>query len=152
MSIEFDPIRGKIAKVLSNREVVLNVGKGDNVEVGMLFDILVPKLIEIKDPDTGEILGNADNTKTKGRVRVISVAEKFSIATTFRKQRVNVGGRIEVPKLRDEPEPPRWVLRVERLNTREGSYDRLTEDERLVSTGDPVLQVLPPPDVDDLPF
>ena len=55
-----EPIRGKVAKVLSHREVVLNVGKKHNVEIGMVFDILFRGYDEIKDPDTGEVLGGID--------------------------------------------------------------------------------------------
>ena len=38
-----DLIRGKVARVLNSREVALNVGLNNGVEVGMCFDILDPK-------------------------------------------------------------------------------------------------------------
>lgn len=141
MTVRTEPIRGKVAKILSDRKVALNVGRQHNVQVGMLFDILVPGVDEIKDPDTGEVLGLTDQGKTKAQVKVVSVEDKFSLATTFRETRVNVGGAgIEnfIPNLF---EPPRWVTRVETIETREALDMRLTESERYVATGDPVVQV-----------
>ena len=52
---EMHPITGKVAKVISNREVALNIGKTGGVREGMLFDIVVPGSLEITDPETGEL-------------------------------------------------------------------------------------------------
>ena len=141
MTTQAKPIRGKIAKILSGREVALNVGRQHNVEVGMLFDILVPGIEEIKDPDTGEVLGTTARVKAKARVKVASVDDKFSLAATFRQKRVNIGGSGIGNLLPSFYEPPRWVTRVETIETREKPNMQLTENERYVAIGDPVIQV-----------
>lgn len=53
-------IRAKVAKVLSNDELVINKGEVDGVEVGMIFEVSDERLDEIIDPDTGESLGSID--------------------------------------------------------------------------------------------
>ena len=160
-----EPIRGKVAKVLSHREVVLNVGKKHNVEIGMVFDILFKGYDEITDPDTGEVLGGID--RPKARVKVANINEKLSIATTYRTERVNVGGSGGLGiRLRGDlnlPSPPKWETRVETFATNEAPHEGWYEDDHLVSAGDPVVQVIGPiddhvdeprsiTDVDDLPF
>ncbi len=142
MAAQTKPISGKVAKVFSDREVALNVGREQNVELGMLFDIMVPGDLEIMDPDTGKQLGRIDRLKAKVRVRVSSVEDKFCIAHTYRMERVNVGGSDALPKLRGDLDLPRWETRVERIRTHEISSDGLTESERYVATGDPVQQVM----------
>lgn len=49
------PIRAKVAQVLSDSELVINVGKADGVTYDMEFNIT--ETIEIKDPDTSKVLG-----------------------------------------------------------------------------------------------
>ena len=49
------PIRAKVAQVLSNNELVINVGKADGVTYDMEFNIT--EIIEITDPDTSKVLG-----------------------------------------------------------------------------------------------
>ena len=49
------PIRAKVAQVLSDNELVINVGKADGVTFDMEFNIT--EIIEIKDPDTTKVLG-----------------------------------------------------------------------------------------------
>ena len=84
------PIRGKVARVLNAREIAINVGTENGVTVGMYFDVLDPHYEDIKDPDTGEVLGSFERPKV--RVKIIHVQEKSSLATTYRKERVNIGG------------------------------------------------------------
>ncbi|MFF2772967.1 hypothetical protein ACFVUP_38300, partial [Streptomyces bacillaris] len=64
-------IEGKVASVLNERELVLNVGAEEGVEVGMRFKILYAGGIEITDPDTNEALGNVEWPKTE--VKIVSV-------------------------------------------------------------------------------
>lgn len=49
------PIRAKVAQVLSDNELVINVGKADGVTYDMEFNIT--EMIEITDPDTSKVLG-----------------------------------------------------------------------------------------------
>ena len=164
MATHTEAIRGKVAKVLSHREVVLNIGTAHNVELGMVFDILFRGYDEITDPDTGEVLGGID--RPKARVKVVTANERLSIAATYRTERVNVGGDGGLGiRLRGDlnlPTLPKWETRVETFATDEAPHENWDEHDRLVSAGDPVVRVVVPEsdmeiaapitDVDDLPF
>ncbi|GAA3548881.1 hypothetical protein [Kribbella ginsengisoli] len=76
-------LRGKVAALLNSRELVLNLGADDGVEVGMRFVILNSKGVDITDPDTGEVIGDVKVPKTV--VKVVRVdGPKVSVARTFR--------------------------------------------------------------------
>lgn len=72
------PIRGKIARVLNKHEIAINVGTIHGVAVGMYFDVIDAHELDIKDPDTGEVLGSIERGKI--RVRIIHTQEKLSVA------------------------------------------------------------------------
>jgi hypothetical protein len=72
-------ISGKIARILSETEVVLNVGRKHGVEEGMQF-VIYSVGDPIIDPDSGEALGALENVK--GRVEVTHVMEALSRART----------------------------------------------------------------------
>ncbi len=57
-------LRGKIAQLLSDRELVINIGLKDGVSKGMRFAILAATPLEIRDPDTNELLESIDREKT----------------------------------------------------------------------------------------
>lgn len=141
MTTQDEPIRGKVAKVLSDREVVLNVGRKHNVQTGMFFDIRAASDFEITDPDTGEVLGKIDRPRVKARVKVTSVEDKFAVAMTYRTERVNVGGSSVLHSLGIALSPPKWTTRVERIRSHERAEGVLSESERYVAIGDPVVQV-----------
>ena len=133
-----EPIRGKVARVLSTREVALNKGAVDGVRIGMVFKILSTSGSDITDPDTGEIIGSVDLEKTS--VKVTAVQDKVSVASTFRTYRVNVGGSgIGLSNLF---QPPKWEDHVETLESEENATKELPEEESFVKTGDSVVQVI----------
>ena len=70
MTTQKEPIRGKIAKVLNSREVALNVGAEQGVAPGMRFRILSLAGDEIRDPDSGAVLGNVRRPKAIVRGQV----------------------------------------------------------------------------------
>lgn len=74
-------IEGNIAAILNEREVVINRGSEDGVEIGMVFKILAETPLIIKDPKSHMSLGELDREKTK--VKCIEVQERFSVCTTF---------------------------------------------------------------------
>lgn len=145
-----DLIRGKVARILNSREIVINVGSRRGVDVGMRFDVMDTTGGEIADPDTGASLGSVERPKV--RVEVSSVQERLSVATTYRKETVNVGGVGFTGGLGASQSlsrvlmPPKWVTRYETLKTREETWEDLDEEESYVKTGDPVVQVLGDPD------
>ena len=133
-------IRGKVARILNSREVALNVGASDGVEDGMQFDILARELHDIRDPDTDEVIGSVNRPKV--RVQVGITEDRFCVAHTFRRKRVNVGGRgLGVGFDTKVFLPPNWVTRSETLKTSEDTWEDLSEEDSYVKTGDPVVQV-----------
>lgn len=71
-------VEGKIAKVLGNREVVINRGSSSGVRPGMTFEIFAPEGEEVWDPDTGETLGTVEDVKAKAEVT--EVKERLAVA------------------------------------------------------------------------
>ena len=138
MNSAAQPIRGKVARVLNSREIAINKGSDDGVEIGMIFKILSTKGSEIKDPDTGKPLGSVDLVKTS--VKVTVVQERIAVASTYRSHRVNVGGRgLAIVGLFD---PPKWETRFETLRIDEAAIEDLDEEDAIVHTGDSVVQDL----------
>lgn len=72
-------VEGKVAKVLNDREVVINRGKDHDVEMGTRFKIM--ETVEIQDPDTGRSIGTI--TREKIRVKVVHLDQSISIARTY---------------------------------------------------------------------
>jgi len=134
-------IRGKVARVLNSRELALNIGSQNGVRKGMIFDVIDPKGEDIVDPDTGGILGSLERPKV--RVKVISVQDKLSVASTYKKERVNIGGvgigTSAISQLFIQP--PEYVTHYETLKTEEKTWEDISEEESYVKCGDPVVQV-----------
>ncbi len=72
------PVEGKVAKILGNREIVINRGRGGGVRQGMMFEIFAAEGEEVWDPDTGETLGTVEDVKAKAEVT--EVQDRLSIA------------------------------------------------------------------------
>jgi hypothetical protein len=108
----------------------------------MKFDVLDPKGEDIRDPDTGEVLGSLQRPKV--RVEIVQVQERLSVGQTFRKTRVNVGGAgvFSPVGLTRLLLPPQWVEKHETLKTDEKTWEDLDESKSYVKSGDPVVQVL----------
>ena len=138
MTNQPEPIRGKVARVLNAREVALNRGSNDGVEVGMIFNILSSAGSEIRDPDTGELLGSVE--LPKATVKVTMVQNRVSVASTFRTRKVNVGG--SGLGIAGMFEPPKWETRTETLKTDEAIREELDESETYVKSGDSVVQFI----------
>ncbi|WP_406625928.1 hypothetical protein [Acidovorax sp. SDU_ACID1] len=133
-------IHGKVARILNSRELALNIGTTDGVKEGMLFDVLDPKGEDIRDPDTNEILGSLQRPKV--RVKIVSVQEKLSVASTYKSTEVNIGGAGDfagLGRISSMLMPPKYVKRYETLKTTEQTWEDLDEDMSYVKTGDPVV-------------
>jgi len=137
-------IRGKVARILNSREIVITAGERDGVKIGMHFDVMDPKGEDIKDPETGEPLGSIERPKV--RVRVIQVQERLAVASTYKKQQINVGGvggglLGDLGGISRALMPPKYVTKYETLKTDEKTWEDLHEEQSYVKTGDPVVQV-----------
>jgi hypothetical protein len=132
------PIEAKVAEILSTRSLVLNAGKEQGVQDGMVFVILNRKGEHILDPDTGLELGSLRLPKI--RVQVAFVYDRMSVAKTFRT--ISTGGfGFQIP---DIFLPTMRVTRPETLRSSEHlSADAdLDESESLVKVGDPAIEVM----------
>ncbi len=136
-----EPIRGKVAQIVNSRELVLNIGAKQGVATGMYFDIIEPKGEDIKDPDSGEVLGSIERPKV--RVRVTRVKERLSVASTYRMRKKNIGGMgFDLSAgLSGILRPPKWSKEYETLKTTEKTWEDIDEQQSYVKTGDPVVQV-----------
>lgn len=143
-----EPIRGLVAQILTNRDLVINRGKEAGVEVGMKFAVLNSQGVNITDPESGEELGSVPLAKVI--VQVTRVEPKLSVARTFKKRRRNVGGSgallssLSVTAgLTNMFEPPKWVDEWETLRTaQKPDITELSESDSYVKIGDPVEEVV----------
>lgn len=142
-------IEGKVATVLNERELVLNVGSEEGVAVGMRFKILYPGGIEITDPDTSEPLGNVEWPKTE--VKIVSVQPHMAVGRTFRTVTIPEVGKPYLSAFRaaslfgmDDYQPEKKV--VETLRSSDGFAEKeISDAESVVKRGDPAVQVVPLP-------
>ncbi len=70
-------IQGKVAKILNEFQLVLNVGAEQGVRKGMDF-VIFEQGMEVENPDGGDSLGRME--LVKGEVTVSHVQDKMSIA------------------------------------------------------------------------
>lgn len=134
-----DRIRGAVAQILNRRELVINVGADSGVAEGMRFAVLNRRGLEVKDPDTGDVLGSVDRPKVL--VEVVRVQPRLSIARTFRSRRKNVGGGSFA--LEFFGTPAKWIKVPETLQLEDKPYEEeLDEQQSYVKIGDPVVQVV----------
>jgi len=135
-----ETIKGKVARVLNSRELAINCGEEHGVQVGMIFAVLDPKGEDITDPDSEEVIGSIGRTKVL--VEVVKVEQRLSLARTFRKREVNVGGGgAGLSQLSMAFLPPKWVTRYETFRSDEAAWEDLPEEKSIVKRGDPVEQV-----------
>lgn len=59
---------------MSNRAIAINLGSADDVRIGTRFAVLHPDSagVEIKDPDTGEVLGHVEVPKVVVKIFRVS--------------------------------------------------------------------------------
>jgi len=78
---QVERIEGKVAQLLSERELVINRGFRDGVTLGMKFAVLTGHPLEIQDPDTHEVLATIDREKV--RVKVTQVLDRAAVCKTY---------------------------------------------------------------------
>lgn len=142
-------IRGKVAEVVSDREVILNRGSEHGVRPGMYFAILDPDAVGITDPETGEPLGDIKVVKIV--VRATDVAPKITLARTFRTRRVNVGGTgaLGLSGFARAMQEPEYIEQVEKLTLDRNSPRKIDPNDSVVGRGDP-FELATPEEVEDV--
>jgi hypothetical protein len=137
-----EPLKGAVAVLLTNGELVLNLGSEDGVRVGMRFDVPNSHGIDIYDPKTTEVLGTVELPKVI--VEDVRVEDRLTVARTFQKRRRNLGGSgdfLGSAGLWKMFEPPRWVDDWETFKTeRKPQVEEISEEDSYVKIGDPVVE------------
>lgn len=134
-------LQGKVAKILTEREVVINIGSAQGVKRGMRFAILASTPEEVLDPETGEVLDIVDRTKVL--VQATEVREKITICSTYRTTRISGGALSTSNAFSRLFEPSREI--PETLRIEDSSIPApLSPEESYVKIGDRVKQVEEP--------
>jgi hypothetical protein len=76
-------ICGKIAHIIDETHVILNIGSNHGVKLNQIF-LIYQEGDEVFDPDTNESLGKVEISK--GRINVEHVQDKMAIATTGKRE------------------------------------------------------------------
>lgn len=71
----------KVAKIIDERNIVLNCGDNDGISIGNKFKIFSKKSSLVIDPDTGKPLGNLRLIKAK--VQAVTVYDKMCICQSI---------------------------------------------------------------------
>jgi len=80
--METKRLEGKVAQILNERELVINIGTEIGVIEGMLFEVLADQPLTITDPDDDtKVLGIYDRPKV--RVEAFEVQPHMSICQTY---------------------------------------------------------------------
>jgi len=128
-------IRGKVAAILSKRELILNLGTDDAVKVGMKFVILNSQGMNIKDPDTGAVLGTVEVPKTV--VKIVRIdGDHLSVGRTFRTVQGSGGIMTGLSSIYGAP------ARTETLDIESGTSLKaeLSEAESYIKVGDVAVE------------
>ena len=129
---------GKVAAILNERELVVNLGAEADVREGMKFKVMEPGQ-QIIDPDTQEVLG--EFSREKIRVEISDVKPKYSVGRTYQTYIANVSGALTA-FAQALNEPRREVTRVRTLRTANTvSLEPMDETKSFVKIGDPVVLV-----------
>jgi hypothetical protein len=126
-------LQGRVARILNERELVINIGSDHGVVEGMRFAVLAATPDLVTDPDTGDELGELDPEKV--HVEAIEVHPRMTVCSTYRTRWVGSGQGLG--NLTEFLQPRRQV--TETLRADEGSRPRvLSPEDAYVKVGDRV--------------
>ena len=78
--IKANVAEGRVARILNERELVINLGTEQGIQDGMKFSVL-EETGNILAPETRESLGSL--TREKIRVKIVDVRPKLSVGRTY---------------------------------------------------------------------
>ena len=130
-----EPIRGVVAKIVSDREVILNRGTESGLIPGQYVIVIDPTTQSVPDPETGEDLGGLK--RIKAVLRVVESTAKLSLAKTFRTKRVRVGGGFGGAGLGNMFAETKYETRVETLQLDPQAGLPISDEESAISLKDP---------------
>lgn len=129
-----EPLEGKVAALLNERELVITIGATDGVRPKMRFRVLAAEPVEVVDPDTGDSLGTLEREKV--RVQAIDVHEAFTVCQTYETLRRPALSGLVGSELVDSP-PVRTLKHGDR-----GYIPPITSSQSYVSIGDIVQEIV----------
>ena len=129
-------IECRVAQILSPRQLVINRGHADGVEVGMRFAVMADSPVPILDPETDQVLDEIDREKV--RVEAIEVRERITICSTYEYQ--DIGDSFGIGDLIG----PRRKVPVTFRAGRDGALPPLDPEESYVKRGDRAIQIVEP--------
>ena len=132
-------IEGKVAGVLTERELVINIGTSSGVHEGMIFKVLSNEPTEVRDPITNDLLGVIDREKV--RVRATEVEEKFAICKTYRVRVIGSDALAGIAGISAIFAPRQEIPETLKAESKD-TLPPLPEEESFVKKGDRVVEVL----------
>lgn len=66
-----------VVKLVTDYELLVNMGKNDGAEAGLILKVLDTRTQNVRDPKTGEDLGSVD--REKARVAIETVGDNISL-------------------------------------------------------------------------
>jgi len=79
-----EQLTGKVATIINQRELAINIGAQSGVTPGMRFAVMSATPAQVKDPDTQEVIGEIDRVKV--RVQAVEVHPKIAVCRTYEKR------------------------------------------------------------------
>lgn len=130
-------IKAKVAKIIDNRTLVITAGLDKHVKNGMKFLISSATNSKVKDPDSGEILGEVAVPKI--RVEVIRVDDKYAVAETYEFNTINEGGSMgTISKIF---EPPKLVKQYKTFEIESNQRKAIEKERSIIQIGDIAEQI-----------
>jgi hypothetical protein len=73
-----EALEGIVARLITDDELLINLGSEEGVEVGYIFKVLDPRTQNVNEPVSGRDLGSIE--RVKAMVAVVSVSEHLALA------------------------------------------------------------------------
>lgn len=131
-------VAGKVAQVLNERELVINIGQQDGVMEGQRFKVISATPLDVRDPDTGELLGSIEREKV--RVQASQVFDHMTVCKPYRAHWVGNYTLSATEQLVSAFMPPTRITETLRTDTNDLPQE-LTLEESIVKIGDPVVRI-----------
>jgi len=131
-------LEGRVAQILNERELAINIGGNRGVWLGMKFAVLAETPTEVHDPITHELLDVLDREKV--RVEVSEVRPKVAVCRTYRVSHARGSPLHYSLFARDWLEAPRQIK--ETLRAKDSALPPpLSPEESYVHINDRVIEV-----------
>ena len=134
-------VEGRVAEILNAYELVINRGHRHGVLAGMKFAVLARTPLEVRDPETDEVLDAIDREKV--RVEAVEVRDRMTICKTYRITKTPAGPwymggiALSAAHLTRPPSEKR-----ETLSTKDKSFPPpISEEDSFVKRNDRVVEV-----------